>query len=79
MASLADCGGGNGGGHQQLCSSGWYHPHHPFIGIDGGGKDTITATAINRRFHQGQLLSLTSTAAIAAAAQSMVNSSGGLS
>ncbi len=79
MASLADGGIGNGGGCCQLCSSGQCHCHHPFIGVDGGGKDAIAAAAINRRFHQGQLLLLPLTVAIAAAAQSMVNSSGGLS
>jgi hypothetical protein len=51
MASLADGGGGNGGGHHKLCSSGWCHCHHSFIGIDGSGKDTIAAAAINRCFH----------------------------
>jgi hypothetical protein len=79
MASLADGGGGNGGGCRQLCSSSWCRRQHPFIGVDGGGKDAIIAAAINCRFHQGQLLLLPLTAAIAAAAQSMVNGGGGLS
>ncbi len=79
MASLADGGGGDGGGHCQLYSSGWCRRHYPFIGVDGGGKDPIAAAAINRRFHQRQLLLLPLTAAIAAAAQSMVNGGGGLS
>jgi hypothetical protein len=48
MASLADGGGGNGGGHRQLCSSGWCRCHHPFISVDGGGKDAITTTTIVR-------------------------------
>jgi hypothetical protein len=79
MASLANGGSGNGGGCRQLCSSGWCRRQHPFIGVDGSGKDVIIATAINCRFHQGQLLLLPLTATIAAATQSMVNGSGGLS
>ncbi len=51
MASLANGGGSNGGGLCQLCSSGGCRHHHPFIGIDGGGKDAIAAAAINCRFH----------------------------
>jgi hypothetical protein len=79
MASLADGGSGDGGGRCQLCSSGWCHRHYPFIGVDGGSKDTLAAGPINRRFHQGRLLLLPLTAAIAAATQSMVNGGGGLS
>ncbi len=79
MASLVNGGSGNGGGRRQLCSSGWCRRHHPFIGVDGSGEDTIAAAAINYRFHQGQLLLLPLTAAIAATAQSMVNGGGGLS
>jgi hypothetical protein len=78
MASLANGGSGDGGDCCQLCSSGWCCSYHPFIGIDGGSKGTITATAINCRFHQGRLLSLLLTATIAAAARSLVNSGGGL-
>jgi hypothetical protein len=78
MASLAD-GGSNGGGHRQLCSSGWRWRHHPFIGVDGGGKVAIAAATSNHHFHQEQLLSLPLTLAIAAATQSMVNGGGGLS
>jgi hypothetical protein len=51
MEFLANSGVGNGGGHCQLCSSSWCRRHHPLIGVDGGGKDTIAATAINSRFH----------------------------
>jgi hypothetical protein len=79
FASSADGGGGNGGGGCQICSSGLCRCHHPFIGVDGSGKDAISATAINCCFHQGCLLLLPSMAAIAAAAQSMVNGGGGLS
>ncbi len=79
MASLADGGGGDGGGCCQLCGSGWCRHHHPFIRVNSGGKDAIAAAAINRCFHQGQLLLLPLTAAITAAAQSMVNGGGGLS
>ncbi len=78
MVSLADGGGSNGGGCWQLCRSSWCRRHHPFIGVDGGGKDAIAATAINYRFHWGQLLLLTSTATIATA-KSIVNVGGGLS
>jgi hypothetical protein len=51
MASSADGGSGNGGGRHQLCSSGWCHHHHPFIGINSGGKDAIATATINRRFY----------------------------
>jgi hypothetical protein len=51
MASSADGGSGNGGGRHQLCSSSWCPRHHPFIGVDGGGKDAIAAAAINCRFY----------------------------
>ncbi len=79
MVSLADGGGSNGGGRRQLCSSGWCHCHHPFIGVYGAGKDAIAAATINCQFYQGQLLLLPSTATIAAATQSLVNGGGGLS
>jgi hypothetical protein len=51
MASLADGGGSDGGGRRQLCSGGWCHRHHPFIGIASGSKDAIATANINSRFH----------------------------
>jgi hypothetical protein len=53
MASLANGGGGNGGRHCQLCSGGWWHSHHPVIGIDGCSKDAIGAAAIDWCFLWG--------------------------
>jgi hypothetical protein len=56
MASLANGSNNDGGGHCQLCSSGWCHHHHPFIGIYGAGKDIIATATINCHFYQKQLL-----------------------
>jgi hypothetical protein len=57
MASLADGGSGNGGGHCHLCRGGWCYRHYPVTGINGGSKDAIAAANINCHFHQQQLLS----------------------
>jgi hypothetical protein len=78
MVSLADGGGSDGGCRHQLNSGGWCPCHHPFIGVEGIGKDAITAATINRCFHRRRLLLPQSTATIAAAAQLTVNGGGGL-